>query len=477
MSRLSLSRALLLAAAAALVAGSAAAQQATAPRPAASEDGPSLASPRHAAAQQAGARALHLCTGLFASEMPRDLVDRTASAAARGLRTEIDERGKTVSVHYRDDMPPRLAVWRPLLGCTQLPIGATTALGAALPRPAAAVITPKLDDRPWPMGDRDAVRALPAPRQAAVEKVIDEAFRNQDGAYRGNTWGVVVVKDGKIVAERYQNGFGPHIAARTNSMCKSIAGSLVGLGVQKRLLDIHRKAPLNEWRRPGDPRGEITLDHLMHMASGLYTEAGGNPQADLYQSGAAAAEVSALNMVDARPGSRFVYAGSDTILLVRALRQAVNNDTAFMTYPHRELLWKLGMTRTTMETDWNNDFLASGQCWSTARDFGRFGLLYLADGVWAGERLLPAGWGKYVSTPAPTQPPGAAAGGARYGGQFWIYGGNDGLAADAYSPGGALGQYAMIVPSKGVVVVRRGLDVGGGFRIAKFSADIIAALE
>lgn len=135
------------------------------------------------------------------------------------------------------------------------------------------------------------------------------------------------------------------------------------------------------------------------------------------------------------------------------------------------------MTRTLMETDWNNDFLASGQCWSTARDFARFGIFYLNDGVWNGERLLPVGWSKYVSTPAPAQPTARAAGGPAYGAQFWIYGGIDGLAADAYSPAGALGQYAMIVPSKGVVVVRRGLDRGTGFRIAKFSADVIAALE
>src|SRR5690606_36253864 len=282
---------------------------------------------------------------------------------------------------------------------------------------------------------------------------------------------------GKIVAERYDPGFGPHVAARTNSMCKSVAASLVGVGVRQGLVDLHRKAPLAEWRRPGDPRGEITLDHMMHMASGRYTEAGGNPQGDLYQSGAAAAEVSALNMVDSRPGERFVYAGSDTILLVRALRQAVNDDTAFMTWPHREFLWKLGMTRTILETDWNDDFLISGQCWSTARDFGRFGMLYLADGMWNGERLLPEGWTRYVSTPAPAQPASAAAGGARYGGQFWTYGGNDGLPDDAFSPGGALGQYAMIVPSKNLVVVRRGLDVGEGFKIAKFSADVIAALE
>lgn len=467
-----------LAAALAALATTVSAQEAAGPRPARDpEQGPSLASPRHVEAQRAGSRALHMCTGLFASEMPRALVERTAGRASAGLKTEVDEAAKTVSVTYRADMPPRIAAWRPLLGCTQLPIGAAPALGESLPRPAADIRAPDLDARPWPLGDAAAAARLPRARAAALETVLDEAFRDQQGVYQGDTWGVVVVKDGKIVAERYAEGFGPHVAARTNSMCKSVAGSLVGLGVHKGLLDIHAKAPLSEWRRRGDPRGEITLDHMMHMASGLYTEAGGNPQADLYQSGAAAAEVSAVNMVDSRPGERFVYAGSDTILLVRALRQAVADDAAFMTYPHRELLWKLGMTRTILETDWNNDFLASGQCWSTARDFGRFGMLYLADGMWNGERLLPAGWAKYVSAPAPAQPASAASGGARYGAQFWVYGGMDGLPADAFSPGGALGQYAMIVPSKNLVVVRRGLDIGAGFKIAKFSADVIAALE
>lgn len=454
------------------------AQEAAGPRPAGvSLSGAGLASARHAEAQRAGMRALHMCTGLFASEMPRALVERTAGRAPAGLKTEVDDEARTVSVHYRDDMPPRIAVWRPVLGCTQLPIGATAELAVALPRPAADAIAPDLDARPWPMGDAGAAASLPKARSAALEKVLDEAFLDQQGAYRGDTWGVVVVKDGRIVAERYAEGFGPHVAARTNSMCKSVAASLVGVGVHKGLVDLNRKTPLAEWRRPGDPRGQITLEHLMRMASGLYTEAGGNPQADLYQSGAAAAEVSALNMVDSRPGERFVYAGSDTILLARALRQAVNDDAAFLTWPHRELLWKLGMTRTLLETDWNNDFLVSGQCWSTARDFGRFGMLYLADGMWNGERLLPAGWTRYVSTSAPAQPASAATGGARYGGQFWIYGGNEGLPADAFSPGGALGQYAMIVPSKKLVVVRRGLDIGDGFKIARFSADVIAALE
>jgi CubicO group peptidase (beta-lactamase class C family) len=435
----------------------------------------SSTTPRHAAAQAAGSRALHYCTGLFSSEMPRAVIESTdrSSPNAQQARMKIDEQKKIVSVHYADDMEPRLAIWRPVLGCTLLPIGATSVLGDALPRPSGAA--PALDDRPWPIGDKNAVAQLPVRAEKAVEKLIDEAFRKEDGIYQGRTWGILVVKDGKIAAERYQDGFGPHIAARTNSMCKSIAASLVGVGVRKGLLDLHRKAPLVEWSRPGDPRGEITLDHMMHMASGLYTEMDGNPQAELYTSGAAAAEVSALNTMDSRPGQRYVYSGSDTILLVRALRQAVNNDASFLTFPHRELLWKLGMTRTVLETDWNNDFLLSGQCWSTARDFARFGLLYLADGLWDGERILPEGWSKYVSTPAPAQPQQRREG--RYGGQFWVYGGEDGLPEEAYSPNGAFGQYAMIIPSKNLVVVRRGLDDRqNGFRIAKFSADVMNAI-
>jgi CubicO group peptidase (beta-lactamase class C family) len=451
-------------------------------RPAAAQDdaGGATASPRHAAAQAAGFRALHYCTGIFSSGMSRETLDvtsRNRTPTKATLKMEVDEKAKTVSVYFLPDMEPRIAVWRPHLGCTQLPIGAKMSAAALLPRLPASVTAPSLDARPWPMGDENATATVPANRRAAVEKVLDDAFLDQEGPYRGDTWGVVVIKDGKIVAERYSPGFGVHVMARTNSMCKSLSVSLVGIGVRRGLLDVNRKAPLAEWRRPGDPRGEITLDHMLRMSSGLYTEAGGDPQQELYQGGAAAAERSALNQVDSRPGTRFVYAGSDTVLTVRALRQAVNDDATFLSFPQRELLWKLGMTRTLIETDWNNDFLISGQCWSTARDFGRFGLFYLADGVWNGERILPEGWSRYVSTRGPAQPPSTPSR-TGYGAQFWSYDRAEGLPDLAYSPNGALGQYAMIVPSKNVVVVRRGFDATGpGFRIAKFSADVIAALE
>lgn len=466
---------------AASLAGAAIAQPTTtAPRPpttASGDEGAQTIPPRHSAAQAAGYRALHLCTATFSSGLPQEIINRTGSGqTARDNETVIDAAARTVTVKFADDMEPRIAAWRPGLGCTQLPIGATMDAVKHLPRLPASLDIPNLDDRPWPMGDVDATAKLPAARVKAVSSVLDEAFRNQEGPYAGNTWGVVVIKDGKIVAERYAPGFGVHTSSRTNSMCKSLGVSLVGIGVQKGLLDIHAKAPLKAWRSPGDPRGEITLNHMLHMASGLYTEAGRNPQGEIYGSGAPASEVSMSNIVDARPGARYVYAGSDTILATRAVREAFDNDADWISFPHRELLWKIGMTRTLIETDWRGDFITSGQCWSTARDFGRFGLLYLNDGVWNGERILPTGWSDYVAMLAPAQPASRARGGAGYGAQFWVYGGMEGLPDVAYSPGGALGQYAMIIPSKNVIVVRRGLDRGEGFKLAKFSADILKAL-
>jgi CubicO group peptidase (beta-lactamase class C family) len=438
---------------------------------------PALVTDRHLAAQAAGYRALHYCSGIFTAGLPDKLLEESMSArAARDARTEVDRDHKVVSVYYASDMEPRRAAWRPGLGCTELPIGATLDLVARLPRLPATVTVPNLDAKPWPMGDVDATATLPAQQSAAVAAVLDGAFQNDQGPYGGHTWGVVVVKDGRIVAERYEPGWDLHSAARTNSMCKTLSASLVGIGVRMGLLDLNRKAPLEAWRTAGDPRGNITLNHLLHMASGLYTEAGGDPLLDTYDAGAPPSEISMLNMVDSRPGTRFVYAGSDTILASRALREALKDDGRWLAFPYRELLWKLGMTRTVVETDWRGDFLISGQCWSTARDFGRFGMLYLADGVWNGERILPEGWSKYVSTLAPAQPGSYAKGGPGYGAQFWIHNGREGLPDVAYTADGAAGQYAMVIPSANLVVVRRGFDVTSNINIAKFAADVLHAV-
>lgn len=454
------------------------------PRPSAEDPAPNAMASRrdvsrHELAQRAGYQALHICTGLFTSEMSEDLVFDTLSRklAKDDPSLVVDQTAKTVSVSYLSDMPPRLAVWRENMGCTQLPIGATMETARNLYSWPENVVPPDLDNEDWPMGDQNATAEPPAGTKAALEAVLDEAFRDQDGEFKGNTWGIAIIKDGKIIAERYDAEYGPHVSARTNSMCKSLSATLVGVGVQKGLVDVNMQAPLVAWRTPGDPRGKITLGNLLNMASGLWTSGAGNPQGDIYGSGAPPSEVSAPNMVDAEPGSRFVYSGSDTIMSVMAVREALDNGKDWISFPHEEVMWKIGMTRTVMETDWKNDFLGSGQCWSTVRDFGRFGLLYLNKGEWNGEQIFPEDWADYVSTYAPAQPPSSATGGAGYGAQFWLYDQRQGMKSKGYSAAGAYGQYAMIVPDENLVVVRRGLDEGDGFSIAEFTAAVMAALE
>jgi CubicO group peptidase (beta-lactamase class C family) len=440
-------------------------------------------SSRHAAAQRAGFTALYTCTGVFTANMSLEKLthdifkgpERDIALLPTSDNTRIDRVNRTVSVTYLPDMPPRIAVWRPVLGCTQLPIGAGPEAAKSLPRVNARVTAPNFDGRDWPMGEKDAMAALPKGQAEKLDRVIAAAF--DDKVYGGTTWAVVVVQDGKIVSERYGLGYDAHSPLRTNSAAKSMAATIVGIAVKQGVLNVRAPAPLREWRQAGDPRGKITLDNLLRMSSGLYTEYSGDPQFDLYFGGATVADRAARDSVDAMPGARWVYAGSDTVLSLRALREVLGDDAQYLTYPYAQLFWKIGMTRTVAETDWNGDFLMSGDVWSTARDFARLGLLYLHNGKWGNEQVLPDWWANYVATPAKAQPPKALAGGAGYGAQFWLYGDLDGLPHDAYSPNGALGQYAMIVPSRNVIIVRRGLDATPGFDIARFSADVLSALD
>lgn len=430
--------------------------------------------PRYVASAAASERAVAICSGLWSANQTMsdiDLYSPLHPEDANRFKTVIDDKGRTVAITYADGMPPRIVVWRPVLGCVQLPIGASIEDKAYLPQVEASIRPPNLDAEPWPLGDRDAVIDLPPGRHASLGRVVDAAF---DGStYGGRTWGVIVVNGGKIVAERYAMGYDMHKGGQTHSAAKSFAATVVGIAVKQYGMNIYRLGALTEWRRPGDPRGRITADNLLRMNSGLYGEGVGSPQADIYFSGAAVAEHAATNIVHTMPGTRFVYNPPDTMLLVRAVREVVNDDAKFLALPFTELFWKIGMTRTTTSSDWNGDFLMSGQTYSTARDFARFGLLYLNHGEFNDERILPEGWDRLVSTPTAAQPTGNGPG---YGGQFWLYGERHGL-PDAYAAQGALGQFILIIPSRDLVIVRRGYDAGPGFSLREFAADVIEALE
>lgn len=431
---------------------------------------------RNTAAGAAATRALNICSGRWSGGLGDEIIERDlngrdpAMGALPAFPTSIDEAARTVSVQYDDAMPPRHVAWRPVLGCVQLPAGASLEAARHLPRVDDNLRAPDLDSRPWPMGDANATAKLPASQQAALDALVAAAFDGQ--TYGGTTWGVVVVVDGRIVGERYDRGFDLHKGSQTHSAAKSFAASLLGIAAGAGILKVQDPAHIAAWHKPGDPRGAITYEHLLRMSSGLYTQGRGSPLQKIYAQGGTVADLAATNFLDTLPGSTFAYSPPDTMLAMRALREAMQDDRRFFAFPYREFFWRIGMTRTTTNGDWNGDFLMSGQAWSTARDFARFGLLYLNDGVWMGERILPEGWVEYVTTKGPAQPARAPF----YGAQFWLHGGMAGLPTDAFTPSGGQGHYAMVIPSRKVVVVRRGFDSGAGFDISRFSADVLGVI-
>jgi CubicO group peptidase (beta-lactamase class C family) len=176
----------------------------------------------------------------------------------------------------------------------------------------------------------------------------------------------------------------------------------------------------------------------------------------------------------AAPGTRFRYANNDILLAMRGLRSALGDGQEALAFPFTGLLWKIGMTRTIPETDWEGNYILSSQVWTTSRDLARLGLLYLGDGIWQGERILPPGWGAYVARTGPAQP----ARGGGYGASFWTFPKGAGLPEDAYIARGNRGQYLAIIPSRRMLIVRRGFDgATSTFDLDAFTRDVLAALR
>lgn len=421
----------------------------------------------------AGYKALALCEGVVAAGRTQAQVE---AVELRGiypeyqpllpqLRATIDRVARSVTVSFPGDLPPRRAGWSPRTGCVLQPIGRAVAPWASS-FPNTPLPAPR-DARPWPVGDGNI-----APRpSSALSTTIARAFDH--ATYKGETVGVIVMRDGRIVGERYADGFGPFVANRTWSVAKSIAGTLIGTAVRDLRIDPMKAANIPEWSHPGDPRRDITLDQLMRMASGLHSDHYGNRTDAIYFGGTTVTEQVPGWPLEVRPGARFRYANNDIMLAARAVRATMNNEARYAAWP-QQLFSALGMQHTTAGTDWQGNFILSSHVYTTARDLARLGQFWLQDGVWQGKRLLPAGWMRYMTTPSGPQP----ADGPGYGATMWLFGTTQGLPAGSYSAQGNRGQYVMVVPSERLVIVRRGEDNGSGrFDIARFTADVIRDLR
>ncbi len=399
------------------------------------------------------------------------------------ITTDIDYEKKTVTGSVLG-MAKRTAVYREGLGCT-LAVGISED-NLRKQTNGYVPVQPNQPGLPWP--DGDVVKDEPVPKNVDMQKVkqaVDLAFSEPDPARLRRTRAIIVLYEGKILAERYASGYTKATPQLGWSMTKSVTNALVGILVKNGRLKVKAPAPVPEWRSPGDKRGAITLDELLHMSSGLkFKEVYDDPLSDvvrmLFVEADAGAFASSMP-VEVTPDTRWQYSSGTTNIISRIVRQAYAGSlNEYFSFPRKALFNKIGMASAVMEPDPSGTFVGSSFMYATPRDWARFGLFCLNDGVWGGERILPVGWMKYSTTPAHTAPK------AMYGAQFWLNAGDPSNPAqrwmpkapnDMYSLSGFEGQFVSMVPSRRLVIVRLGLSVPEeNWDQGQFIADIVDAI-
>lgn len=342
-------------------------------------------------------------------------------------------------------------------------------------RPAPPIIN--TDSILWPQGDKLPDLFPAEVDKNAMNKAVQHAMNEKNNGVPVLTRAIVVVFDGKLVAEQYAAGFDRHTVLLGWSVAKSITGALTGILVKQGKLAVDSPAAVPEWK--GNTKQRITTKQLLQQTTGIafrevYTGASEVTNM-LFRKGDMAGYTAMLPLKD-EPGSVFSYSSGNSNVLSRLIRQTVG-EKQYPSFPYIELFYKTGMYSMFLEPDASGTFIGSSYVFATARDFARFGLLYYNNGRWNGEQLLPENW------VASTVQPVAADRRKHYGYQFWLNGLKQQDAADRWYPDvpadmffadGFGGQDIYIIPSRKLVVVRLGLRV---IDENKFLKEVLAAVK
>ncbi len=324
----------------------------------------------------------------------------------------------------------------------------------------------------------DAVVTAQPALAAAIGRVFDEVH----GSPAKRVKAVVVVKDGHVIAERYAAGFGVNTPLLSFSVAKSFTNAFLAILSRDGKLRVDQPLGAPEWQSAGDPRASITVEDLLRMRSGLSADEAESPFSPVakmeFLHGDMAGFAAAQPAREA-PGKTFDYTSADTLLLDRMLGGKIGGGPAELrAFARRELFDRLGMGDVTMEFDGQGTFIGSTYVYTSARDYARFGMLYLHDGIAPdGQRLLPEGWVAWSRTSTL---------GAPYGAGFWTNDGPsrtargrvaNGFPKDGFFASGAMGQRIYIVPSARLVVVRFGYSDGPDYGIEDDLALIKVAVD
>lgn len=402
-----------------------------------------------------------LCAETFVSGLDprRNLAETTDAMPGSGLLTwamnlQVDRTRKDVTVTLFG-IGRSHAVYRDGLGCT-LEHG----------QGIAEVTLPPDDKQPAQLPDIAGPGIVP-PQSEGLAAALERAFAEPVQPPYRRTRAIVVMKAGRIIAERYADGIGPETQLLGFSMTKSVMSALTGILVRQGKLKLEGPAPIAAWQNPDDPHHAITVDQLLRHTAGIAL--GSSLQASL---GSALEPVNAMKFAEddmatyaervplaTAPGTVWNYHDGNSIILAHLIRNAAGGKPEdALAFARRELFAPLGMRHVTLQLDGAGTIEGSSNMLASARDWARFGQLYLNDGIAGGKRILPEGWVNYSATATPNAWVGIGAGfwtnqGDSFGAKFRV---THGWPRDAFFAKGTIGQYTIIIPSERMVIVRLG---------------------
>ncbi|MDT8428885.1 MAG: serine hydrolase [Pseudomonadales bacterium] len=433
-----------------------------------------------------GSAVKRLCSSVLVSGRSQQhvMARELSSAVASGLEFSID--GDLVTGHSADPDMQVQALYRPYLGCTLIKNTSVEALRlqyalSDYPQPAPPAL-----DKLWPDGERvDIPSSLPGVDLAAINAAVDQAFVDIEPDQNIDTRAVLVIHKGRIIAEKYAEPFHAQMPQLGWSMTKTVTGALTSMLAAEGLMHIDSPATVSEWQNRNDPRRRITLENLLQMSSGLeYSEvytAGSMSDVILmlYTTGDTGA-FTANKPLAQEPGSTWYYSSGTSNLISRLQRQLFTSHQNYFNYPRERLFKPLAMHSAVLEPDASGTFVGSSYMYATPRDWAKIGLLYLQDGVWNDQRLLPEGWVEFSLTPAPAAP------GGNYGAQIWLNAGNaddpDSRPMPQFPPSmyylsGFEGQNVVMFPEQELIVVRMGVTTRGPRPIWTLAESVLTALS
>jgi CubicO group peptidase (beta-lactamase class C family) len=416
-----------------------------------------------------GFSAKSIASGHFLDNRSKELIEKTDNDIKLiDLATNtIDDAGKFATSNVYG-LKERKAIYREGLGATLINDDFDVSKPYLLPKR-----TKTENNLAFPFGNKEPEDTIFSNIDySKLKKAIDNAFDKSGGKVK-RTRAVVVLYKNKLIGEKYDTGFTKDSRILGWSMTKSITSSAFGVLAKQGKIDIYKPAPVAEWQN--DERKNITINDLLHMNSGLEWEENYNTICDATKMLFLAEDMGKVQLdklAQFKPNTHWNYSSGTTNLLSLILKRQFKTQQEYLDFWYNAVIDKIGMSSMIVEQDMSGTFVGSSYGWATARDWSKFGLLYLNKGNWNGEQILDESWVKYTATPTNTSE-------GKYGAQFWLNAGGKfpDVPRDMFYCSGYQGQMVAIIPSLDMVIVRMGLKEDPAFDFNGFLKGIVGSLK